>query len=1731
MIIPLRHAISCGLLAIVLVLASLGAAWAQLTVPFGNPGTATTPVPLSTAYAYVRTANIYTAAELHVPAGTITSIGFYLQAVGAAGPAPIKVYLKHTQVNTFIISTVANEESGATLVYDATLPAASFVANSYVTLPLGLGAGTSTFTYDGTSNLEVIVETNAGTTNGNEPLSAKALRYTPVISANRSQIWTQVEAGPPPSGLGRAYREGRPNIALGGLGYPTDAGVQALYTLNKLGLTSGSPHVVRAVVLNNSATPQANVPVTLVVTQGATTTYTNTQVLATLPVSTTGTTVTFAGYTPPATGSYTVTVSTADGDNPTNNTRAETQVVSDAPGEFSSVDGLAVNLNRGVAPASSGSGFAVKLPTTSAVTVTAMRAQLGNATSTTAGKTVYGVVLDPRTGAILARSANYVVSQYDVSATAAPVLFKMQTPVVVGAGNLLVGLAQTYQTGQTTSYTPFGVAIEYPTRVGAYYSFSAKAAPPVDLAIADPGTPTNRLLMEAVTTPYTCLPPTNVAVGSVTTSSASLSFTTNATAPSYTITLTPAGGPTTTVSASQATSPLALSGLLPGTQYTATVSSNCGGGTTATPVSATFTTLPTVDALVQFVYTLTKLPLPVAVPHVVRAYIANFGTSTLTNLPVTLTVQGAGGFTFTDVQSIASLAPNSRELVTFAGYSPTTVGAATVTVSTNLSGDQVVSNNTRQETQVVNTTTYSYAADAQPDAYNGFVRDQGQTRAFLTKFNTNMPRSVTQMRAYLTNNGNERTSIGKTVYAVLVNPVNGTVLASSTRLVISGANINKYNTFTFTSPVTVTGDFMVGLAQTYQADQYTSYYPLGVQGQAVAQLGTSYTTSFYGPPVEASGYGYTRYMMEAVLDDPYPCGELSALTPENITSTSATVSFTGGSNNGSYVLTYTPIDGGPAQTVTATASPFSLTGLLPGTTYSLFATGICTYGVASPPTRATLSTPLPNDQCAADSPLLTCGSTVTGTTVGSTSTGDPTGTYGGIFISPASGGVFYRFVGTGQQTTISMCAGTNYDSELFVFSSACGAPPVAVASSDDACNAASSVTFMATSGTTYYVFVSGYYGARGAFTLTTSCVSLTDLVVSTAQAINGVYNNVTITSTGSATLAGNLRVAGTLTVQNGGRLAVDSYNGVYGTGRLDVQAGATLSIANNVGLINNSSNGAFFLDGTLTFSSDANYVYNGAIAQVTGPLLPARVRNLTVNSLVDVTLTNNLTVAQVVRLQYGNLLLNGKSLLLPSTAAGTALVDNTGGVVVGNTATMQRAITNAAVTAPAYRQLSSPVTRIAFDSLRTGGFVPAFNASAGYNTAASPGTVPNFPTVFGYDQSRLATAISNYGAFDKGWYAPEDGSVAMLPTQGFTVHAPVTATPFRFTGTLNTGEQRSGVLSRGTEIDAGWQLLGNPYPSPLDWSTVTDAQRPGMDAALYVAHSTGPYTTTYTSYANGIGPDSPIIEAGAAYFARVTTPGGTGAVHLTDANRVRTFGNPQAFGRNAADARPQVHLELRGSSALTDHLYVYLQAGATAGVDAEYDAVKLPNSTGLNLSAVAGATQLAIDGRPLLTAGTIVPLWLGVPTPGTFTLRAAALLNFTNAVYLYDSATGQEIDLSQQPTYTFSTSATTLAGRFALRLAPAAVLGTTPGLAAAQVAVFPNPAHAGFTVLVPAVAGASQVQAELLNSLGQVVRRHAAALSATGAHIEFDTNGLATGVYVVRLRAGDSVLTHRVTIQ
>ena len=573
-----------------------------------------------------------------------------------------------------------------------------------------------------------------------------------------------------------------------------------------------------------------------------------------------------------------------------------------------------------------------------------------------------------------------------------------------------------------------------------------------------------------------------------------------------------------------------------------------------------------------------------------------------------------------------------------------------------------------------------------------------------------------------------------------------------------------------------------------------------------------------------------------------------------------------------------------------------------------------------------------------------------------------------------------------------------------------------------------------------------------------------------------------------------------------------------GAGASLTQVGGSLDLQGNL----NNDGAISATAGTVTLSGPRTQILAGSGS--------TQFWSLTIANTSGAIQVGPVSIHGILRLTNVNLNTNGQTLTLLSDATGTALVDNANGVVKG-AATMQRYIDPSQNDQLGYRHYSSPVSNTTLADLATTGFMPVFNSA--YNTSAMPKIVTPFPTVFGYDETRVATSpATDLSAFDKGFFSPAAGDATpMAVLSGYTVNINFNQV-VDLRGSLNNGPVSRSPLTRGVGPDAGWHLLGNPYPSPIDLSQTSGITRTNMDDAVYVYQSTGPYTGQYRSYVKGVGIS--FLSAMQGFFTRVSDGQTTGSFGLNNAVRVTTLATQQSFNRGTADSRPLVQLQLKGSKPqLTDDAYVYFEQGATAGFDAHYDAFKLPNTSGLSLGSMALGTELSINGLAPLTATTMVPLNMLVPAMGTYTLNAASLVNFGagTQVFLLDAQTGARINLNQQRSYTFQASTTALPGRFGLAFELASPLATQNAALAERVQLFPNPAHRGFTLALPAELGRMPVAVKVINSLGQLVSERTVAMTPAGASAQFDVSALAPGVYSLRITSASGPVVKRVIVE
>ncbi|RZK99271.1 MAG: hypothetical protein EOO62_25035, partial [Hymenobacter sp.] len=465
----------------------------------------------------------------------------------------------------------------------------------------------------------------------------------------------------------------------------------------------------------------------------------------------------------------------------------------------------------------------------------------------------------------------------------------------------------------------------------------------------------------------------------------------------------------------------------------------------------------------------------------------------------------------------------------------------------------------------------------------------------------------------------------------------------------------------------------------------------------------------------------------------------------------------------------------------------------------------------------------------------------------------------------------------------------------------------------------------------------GPYSGSRAYTLPIAAPAITSVTwtgsISTDWFTDGNWSP---TAVPSATIDATIP-----TSPSGGRFpAITSSTANAQVRNLTINSGATLTQTNGIlALAANLTN-----NGTFQPTGGTTSLGTSALSNILGSG-NTRFWNLTVEASGAQSSTSASTSVQRVMTLNGSFSTNSNPLTLESTATATAMVINNGASVLNGTVTVQRYITPDLNPGLGYRHVSTPISNATVASLTTGSFTPVVNPT--YNTSATPTSERPFPTVYGYDQSRLATTTNNLPAFDKGWFSPAALSDALTVGQGYTVNISAGQT-WNFVGAVNNGNI-SQTLTRNTGAtsdDSGLQLVGNPYPSPLNWQNVSSADHPGVDDVIYVWRSNtpgNPYAGNYGFFQNNIGNVSPVLPLGQAFFVRVKAGQTSGTLNLKNSHRATAYTNPTYY-RTAAETRPVVQLTLKGAgSVVTDDAFVYFQDGATNGFDSGFDAEKLVN--------------------------------------------------------------------------------------------------------------------------------------------------------------------------------------------
>lgn len=505
--------------------------------------------------------------------------------------------------------------------------------------------------------------------------------------------------------------------------------------------------------------------------------------------------------------------------------------------------------------------------------------------------------------------------------------------------------------------------------------------------------------------------------------------------------------------------------------------------------------------------------------------------------------------------------------------------------------------------------------------------------------------------------------------------------------------------------------------------------------------------------------------------------------------------------------------------------------------------------------------------------------------------------------------------------------------------------------------------------------------------------------------------------------------------------------------------------------------------GTLAFYSSSKVYIPGSF------LLNNTLGSISMNASGGLEFQDTVKIKGYIDLVKGAITTND-FLQLKSDATQTAAIYPSGtGTLIGTTVFMERYLPYAY----GYHYISTP-----------------FQNSTVNDLSPFVSLTDTFPKLYSYDESQATST---------GWTSYTTTTNPISPLLGYAANfgnqlSPVT---IQLSGSLNNNTVGPITLyNHNNTYTQGFNLVGNPYPSPINWNASSGWTKTNIDNAVYYFNpgTTDQYSGSYSSYVNGVSSDgvaNNIIPSMQGFFVHVTN--GTYPVtgSLTVNNNAR-LNNLTATYHKTTQSTSLIRLAGKlDNDTITDYAVLYVDDEATDNFDIEKDALKIKNSAD-NIPNIA---FLKIDGTECSILSMqdksryemTIPVIVTVENNSVVEFFAKDITNVNSGkkVFFIDADQHSFCNLSDQQSYKIPLNKGTYKNRFFISLSE----NETPSVSGyneLNTYLYQDNLYVNLNY-VTGEAG----EIMLYNTLGQIVLKES--LNGSGMHI-LPLPYMANGVYI-----------------
>ncbi len=318
---------------------------------------------------------------------------------------------------------------------------------------------------------------------------------------------------------------------------------------------------------------------------------------------------------------------------------------------------------------------------------------------------------------------------------------------------------------------------------------------------------------------------------------------------------------------------------------------------------------------------------------------------------------------------------------------------------------------------------------------------------------------------------------------------------------------------------------------------------------------------------------------------------------------------------------------------------------------------------------------------------------------------------------------------------------------------------------------------------------------------------------------------------------------------------------------------------------------------------------------------------------------------------------------------------------------------------------------------------PDLSGRAVVNTDFMQGNQLFSSPVAGLNSSHVSTGnLSLWSESQKDWQALSS-QIDLLPLQAFKYTASAQNTQ-SFDGTINAGLLSVNLKNSNLENPntSGWNLVGNPYTSALDWEMVT------LENIENSVYRFNPITQNYMLYQQGgfnVNAGNQLISMSEGFFVKVKPTASEANFNLGNSQVHNLSSLLKLRKPETKNSTETLRLTLTNGSQ-SDQTLLALETGANLNFETSKDAFKLLAAVPQIYTQTTNGENLAINVLEVKPEEIVrVPLYVQCNQTGSYSISSDLNIAIDKLrVFLHHFASDTYINLSETTNYTFNVSET-----------------------------------------------------------------------------------------------------------